>query len=205
MAQAREVVTRVGIGQGTALRFEDGVEAGDEHVEGNAGQQCLVDLFEYLPRRGGVQGSGGQLQHPAGSGHHQCCWHSLARCVSHHDSQPTLRERVEVVEVSSHFPSGSVVGRDLPALQLGHLLRERGMLDAPGYPKLLLDQLALVHLLHEILPYLEVLQKSTMLPEIPSASSLRSGLSASSVLCVASSLSHRVMEMAFRLWRSMKA
>jgi len=31
------------------------------------------------------------------------------------------------------------------------------MLDAPGYPKLLLDQLALVCLLHEILPYLEVL------------------------------------------------
>src|SRR5215218_9016735 len=53
--------------------------------------------------------------------------------------------------------SGSVVGRDLPALQLGHFLRERGFLDAPGYPKLLLDQLALVYLLHEILPYLEVL------------------------------------------------
>src|SRR5215211_6959896 len=53
--------------------------------------------------------------------------------------------------------SGSVVGRDLPALQLGHFLRERGLLDAPGYPKLLLDQLALVYLLHEILPYLVVL------------------------------------------------
>src|SRR5215203_827091 len=116
MAQAREVVTRVGIGQGTALRFEDGVEAGDEHVEGNAGQQCLVDLFEYLTRRGGVQRLRCELQHAAGSGHHQCCGHALTRCVPHYESQPTLMERVEVVEVASHFPSGSVKWRDLPAL-----------------------------------------------------------------------------------------
>src|ERR671921_838858 len=122
MAQAREVVTRVGIGQGTALRFEDGVEAGDEHVEGNAGQQCLVDLFEYLPRRGGVQGSGGQLQHTAGSGHHQCCGHALACCVSYHKSDSTLGEEVEVVEVTSYLPSRLVVGSDLPALKGGHLL-----------------------------------------------------------------------------------
>src|SRR5215208_3295606 len=198
-------MARVGVAQASPLGVEDGVEAGHEHVEGDANQQRLINPLKYLTRRGGVQSLRGELQHATGGRHHQRCGYPLARCVPHYDSQPTLRERVEVVEVASHFPSGSVVGRDLPALKLGHLLRERGMLDAPGYPKLLLDQLALVHLLHEILPYLEVLQKSTMLPEIPSASSLRSGLSASSVLCVASSLSHRVMEMAFRLWRSMKA
>src|SRR5215217_4911166 len=195
----------VGVAQAGALGVEDGVETGDKHVLGDTSQQRLVDLSKHLSRRGGAQRLSSKLLHATGGGHNQCCGHPLARCVPHHDSQPTLREKVEVVEVASHFPSGSVVGRDLPALQLGHRLRERGMLDAPGYPKLLLDQLALVHLLHEILPYLEVLQKSTMLPEIPSASSLRSGLSASSVLCMASSLSHRVMEMAFRLWRSMKA
>jgi hypothetical protein len=56
MAQAREVVTRVGIGQGTTLRFEDGVEAGDEHVGGYVGDQQVVDLLKYFPRR--VRGSG---------------------------------------------------------------------------------------------------------------------------------------------------
>src|SRR5215217_1351594 len=147
-------MARVGVAQASAPRVEDGVEAGHEHVEGDASQQCLINPLKYLTRRGGVQSLGGELEHAAGCRHHQRCWHSLARCVSHHDSQPTLRERVEVVEVASHFPSRSVVGRDLPALQLGHFLGERGMLDAPGYPKLLLDQLALVYLLHEILAYL---------------------------------------------------
>ena len=44
-----------------------------------------------------------------------------------------LGEKVEVVEVSSHLPSRLVVGRDLPALKLGHHLGERGMLNAPRY------------------------------------------------------------------------
>jgi hypothetical protein len=96
---------------------------------------------------------------------------------------------VEVVEVAPHFPSGLVVGRDLLALQLGHFLRERGMLDASGYPKLLLDQLALVYLLHEILPYLVVLHIYYVAGDTL-GHPLRSGLSASSVLCMASSLSH---------------
>ena len=36
----------------------------------------------------------------------------------HHESHSTLREEVEVVEVSSHLPSWLVVGGDLPTLQL---------------------------------------------------------------------------------------
>src|SRR5215211_198430 len=40
-------------------------------------------------------------------------------------------EEVEVVEVSSYLASGLVEGRDLPALQFGHLLGQRGLLDAP--------------------------------------------------------------------------
>src|SRR5215203_26785 len=109
-------MTGVGVGEVTALGVEDGIEAGDEHVEWDANQQRLVDLSEYLPWRGGVQRLGGELQHPTGCGHHQCCGHALTRCVPHFESQPTLRERVEVVEISPYFPSGSVKWRDLPAL-----------------------------------------------------------------------------------------
>src|SRR5215203_2261393 len=182
-------MARVGVAQASPLGVEDGVEAGHEHVEGDASQQCLINPLKYLTRRRGVQSLRGELQHAAGCGHHQCCGHALARCVPHHDSQPTLREKVEVVEVAPHFPSGLVVGRDLLALQLGHFLRERGMLDASGYPKLLLDQLALVYLLHEILPYLVVLHIYYVAGDTL-GHPLRSGLSASSVLCMASSLSH---------------
>src|SRR5215211_7774091 len=54
----------------------------------------------------------------------------------------TFREKVEVVEVSSHLSSRLVEGGDLPALQLGHLLGQRGMLDASCYLELLLYALA---------------------------------------------------------------
>jgi hypothetical protein len=70
--------------------------------------------------------------------------------VPHHQSQPILREEVEVVEISSHLPSWLVVGSDLPAFQCGHFFWERGLLDASGYPKLLLYALALAHLLLEM-------------------------------------------------------
>ena len=65
----------------------------------------------------------------------------------HHKPHSALRKMVEVVEVSSYFPSWLVVWRDLPTLQSGHLLRERSLLDAPRHPKLLLDALALSYLL----------------------------------------------------------
>src|SRR5829696_7756757 len=48
------VVARVCVSQATALGVEESVEAGNEHVGGYAGKQRLVDLLEYLPRRGGV-------------------------------------------------------------------------------------------------------------------------------------------------------
>jgi hypothetical protein len=53
---------------------------------------------------------------------------------------------VEVVEVSSYLPSWLAVGRDLPALQGGHLLGEIGLLDGSGHPHLLLNALAFTHL-----------------------------------------------------------
>src|SRR5215207_3634145 len=93
----------------------------------------------------------GKLQHAAGGGHDQGRWHSLARRVPHHEAQPILGEEVEVVKVAPSLPSWLVVGRDLPALQCGHFLRERGLLDAPCHPKLLLDALSFDPLLFEVL------------------------------------------------------
>jgi hypothetical protein len=43
------------------------------------------------------------------------------------------------------------VGVDLPTLYFGHLLRERGLLNAPRHPKILLDALALARLLLDFL------------------------------------------------------
>src|SRR5215212_7658278 len=112
---------------------EDSVEARYEHVLRDTSHQRLVDLGQYLPGRGGVQRMSGELKHATGCGHHQCCGNPLARCVPHHDSQPSVREKVEVVEVTSYLPSWPVEGRNLPALKFGHALGERGLLDAPRY------------------------------------------------------------------------
>ena len=54
----------VGVGEATALGLKDGVEAGDEHVGGDASQQRLVDPLKYLPRRRGVQGLRDRLSMP---------------------------------------------------------------------------------------------------------------------------------------------
>src|ERR671916_975291 len=139
MPEVGQVMACVGVAQASALRLKDGVEAGDEHVERDTSQQRLVDLLEYLTGGGGAQGSSGELEHAAGCGHHQRCRHALARSVPHNHSQPTLRKEVEVVEVAPHFPGGPVVWKDLPTLHFGHLLGQRGLLDAPRYPELLLD------------------------------------------------------------------
>src|SRR5215218_3337089 len=58
-----------------------------------------------------------------------------------------LREKVEVIEVSSHLSGRLVVGRDLPTLYSGHLFGERGLLNASGQPKLLPYALTLTYLL----------------------------------------------------------
>src|SRR5215218_11328214 len=99
-----------------ALGVEDSVEAGDKHVGGDASQSRLVDPLKYLPRRRGVRGLSGELQHAAGGGHHQRCGYALAGGVPYHKSQFAFREEMEVVEVSSHLSGWLVVGIDLPAL-----------------------------------------------------------------------------------------
>src|SRR5215208_618337 len=62
-----------------------------------------------------------------------------------------LREKVEVVEVSSHLAGRLVEGRDLPTLYSGHLFGERGLLNASGQPKLLPYALTLTYLLLQTL------------------------------------------------------
>src|ERR671912_213504 len=66
-------------------------------------------------------------------------------------AQPTTLRVEDVVEVTPYFPSWLVVGSDLPALWGGHLLRERGLLDASCHLKLLLYALALHPLLLQTL------------------------------------------------------
>src|SRR5215211_5770254 len=70
-AQVGWVVTCVGVTQGAASRVEDGVEAGDEHIGRNTGQQRLIDLLEYLPRREATQSLPHCSQRAVGCGHHQ--------------------------------------------------------------------------------------------------------------------------------------
>src|SRR5215212_10575536 len=109
MPQVGEVVTCVGVAQGSAFGIEDSVEAGDEHVGRDTDSQRFVDALKNLPRRGGHRGLSGELQHAASGGHHKRCRYTLACCVTHDHSQPTLRKKVEVVEISSYLPGGPVV------------------------------------------------------------------------------------------------
>src|SRR5215217_6433148 len=134
-------MTGVGVPQARALGVEDGVKAGDEHVGWDVSDQRIVDTSQYFSWR--LRGLGYGTEHAAGAGHHQGCRHTLARCVSHDQSQSTFREEVEVVEVSSYLPGWLVVGSDLPALQSGHPLGQGGLLDPSRHPHLLLYALAL--------------------------------------------------------------
>ena len=67
------------------------------------------------------------------------------------ESQATVFQPQEIVEVSSHLSSRLVVRIDLPPLYFGHLLGERGLLNAPRNPEILLDALALARLLLDLL------------------------------------------------------
>src|ERR687890_1200097 len=138
----------IGVAETSAVGLEDGVEAGYEHVGRDVGKEHLVDSLEHLSWRDMALGC--EAQHATGRGHNERCWHPLARCIPHHESEPTLREEVEVVEVPAYLPGWLVVGRDLPALQGGHLLRKGGLLDASCHLKLLFEPLALAHLLLEM-------------------------------------------------------
>src|SRR5215217_2862781 len=137
----------VGVAQGSALGFQDGVEAGYEHVLGDTSRQRLVDLREYLSRREGSQDSSYCPKHRTACTRRHSSRHAFTGSVSYCHSYATFAQIEEVVEVSSYLPGWLVVRRDLPALQLGHLLGERGLLDTSCHHKLLLHALALAYLL----------------------------------------------------------
>src|SRR5829696_8487619 len=103
----------IGVGEAAALRVEDGIETGDEHVGRYVGKERLIDSLEHLPRGRGALGC--KAQHAAGGRHHQRCWDALARGVSYYQTKPSLKERMEVVEVSSHLSCWPIEGGDLPA------------------------------------------------------------------------------------------
>src|SRR5215207_8682724 len=105
MPEVWQVVACVGVAKPTALGIEDAIEAGYEHVGWYGGMKRLIDSLEHLAGRGRVQGLGYCPEHAARGGHDQRCGHALAGSISYHKPQPTLREEVEVVEVSSHLPS----------------------------------------------------------------------------------------------------
>src|SRR5829696_3170374 len=89
MPQVGQVVARVCVHQGTALRVEDGTKAGYEHVGWDTCQHCLVDPRQYLSWRG-AQGCGYASEQGARRAHHESRWHSLTRCVSHGEAYPAV-------------------------------------------------------------------------------------------------------------------
>src|SRR3712207_2608996 len=138
MAQVGQVVARVGIPKASALGLEDAVEAGDESVGWHVLVHELVGLLQYLPRSD-APSSGDSTQYALGVGHHQRRRHTLPRDVAYDQPQPVILQAEEVVEVSSYLSSRLVVVGYLPPFELGQLLREQGVLDAPSQPEFLLD------------------------------------------------------------------
>src|SRR5215217_3418051 len=142
--QVGQVVSCVGVTEASALRLQESVEAGHEHVGWDAGAQRLVDPSEYLARR--IRRLGDGAKHAAGRGHYEGCRHALARCVPYYEAKPAVFQLEEIVEIATNLACRVVVGSDLPAFQCRHFLRERGLLDALRHQKLLLDPLTLAYL-----------------------------------------------------------
>src|SRR5215211_8747634 len=134
-------MTGVGVAQASALWVEDGVEAGDERARGYLRDQRLVDASQNLSRR--LQRLNDGPQHAASRGHYQGCGHAMTGSVPHYQPEATARKFQEVVEVSSHLPSRSVVGRYPPAVEFGRRLGQELLLDPAGDLQLLLDALPL--------------------------------------------------------------
>src|SRR5918998_6803168 len=102
----------VGVSQAAAPRVEDGIEAGHKRVGRHVSDQGVVDPSQDISRRV-FRGSGYGPEHAAGAGHHKRCGYALARSVPHYEAKASVREEVEVVEVTAYLPSGLVEGRDL--------------------------------------------------------------------------------------------
>src|SRR5919112_5093109 len=106
----------------STLRLEDGVEAGDEHVGRYVAYDHVVYPLEYLARR--VEALGGGAEHGAGRGHYYSGGHPLVRHVTDDEAELAVVELQEVVEVAAYLARRLVVGRYIPAGDLGHSLGE---------------------------------------------------------------------------------
>jgi hypothetical protein len=141
---ARQVVTGVRVHDPAGRRLQDHVQAGDEHPGGHLGQEDLVCPLQDPRRRD--QPWRLTPEDGLGPGHDQRRRDALVRDVTHHDPEPAVRQRDEVVEVSADRPGRAVVRRHLPVGQLGQLARQ----------ELLLDEGRDAHLLLEALPGLDL-------------------------------------------------
>src|SRR5215218_11033109 len=133
MPPAREVVARVSVAQAPILRIEDTIEAGDERARGYVCNQRFVDPSQYLTR--GFPRLNDGPEHAAGRSHHKGSRHTMAGGVPHYQPQAPVFQFEEVVEVSSHFPSRSVVGCYPPAIEFGCRLGQELLLDPAGDAK----------------------------------------------------------------------
>src|SRR5215212_9107217 len=138
-AQVGQVVAGISVDKATTFWFKDTVEAGDKCVGRHVRVHELVGLLQYLPRSN-APSSGDCTKHTLGVGHHQGRCHPLSRDVAYDQAHLAVLEAEEVVEISSYLSRGLVVVGYLPALELGQVLREQGVLDPPRHPELLLGR-----------------------------------------------------------------
>ena len=134
-----EVVPGVGEPQAARGRLEDAVEAGHEHLGRHVGAQVLVDALQDDPRIDEALGRG--PQHAARGRHDQRRRHALVGHVADDEPDLAVAQRDDVVEVAADLAGRAVVGRDVPARQVGQLAREEVLLDEAGDLELLLEAL----------------------------------------------------------------
>src|SRR5215213_3245598 len=106
----------------STLRLEDGVEAGDEHVGRYVADDHVVYPLEHLARR--VKALGRRAEHSTSRRHHYGGGHTLVRHVTDDKAELAVVELQEVVEVPAYLARRLVVGRYIPAGDLGHSLGE---------------------------------------------------------------------------------
>src|SRR5215211_7819528 len=133
VSPAGGVVAGVGVDETAALWVEDAIEAGDERAWRDVGIQDLVGLRQHLPWSD-VPSSGDGTKHALGVGHHQRRRNTLAGDIAYDEAYTAVLQAEEVVEVATHLSCGLVTVGQLPALELGQVLRVKGMLDAPCLP-----------------------------------------------------------------------
>ena len=136
----RKIVARVRIRQPAGRRFQDRVEAGDEHILRNVGVEKVIHALEELARRPETRRFAPQ-DRPRRR-HHQRGGHAMPGDVA--DDEPDLAagQVDEVVEVAADLGCGAVERRDLPARQVRERLREELLLDELRDAELLRDPLA---------------------------------------------------------------